>query len=85
MPLTLEIPDDVLQRIPGSRPDVEARIRLELACALYRAELASFGSAALIAGLHPFLFGHEVSRHGIARHYGEEDMNDDSAYVASRK
>ena len=85
MPLTLEIPDDILLAIPGSRPDVEARLRLEFACALYKSELASFASAAAIAEVHPFVFGHELSRHGIARHYGEEETRDDQAYVESRR
>jgi predicted HTH domain antitoxin len=84
MPITLDIPDDVLGSIPGSSAEVEARLRLELACALYGQELASFGSAARIAGLHPFVFGHELTRHGINRHYGDAEMADDAAYVASR-
>jgi predicted HTH domain antitoxin len=83
MAITLDIPEDVLRAIPGSGADVEARLRLELACSLYRSELASFGSAAKVAGLHPFVFGHELTRHGIARHYGEAEMADDIAYVAS--
>ena len=85
MPLTLEIPDDILQASPGSRPEVEARLRLEFACALYQSELASFGSAAQVAGIHPFVFGHELCRHGIPRHYGEEETSDDRAYVESRR
>ena len=84
MAITFEIPDDILRAIPGSSADVEARLRLELACSLYRSELASFGSAATVAGLHPFVFGHELTRHGITRHYGEAEMADDAAYVASR-
>jgi predicted HTH domain antitoxin len=85
MPLTLEIPDDILQAIPGSRTDVEARLRIEFACSLYQSELASFGSAARVAGIHPYLFGHELCRHGIPRHYGEEEIHDDAAYVESRQ
>lgn len=84
MPILLEIPDDVVSSIPGNSADVEARLRLELACALYRQELASFGSAARIAGIHPFVFGHELTRHGITRHYGDAEIADDAAYVADR-
>jgi predicted HTH domain antitoxin len=82
MPITFDIPDDILGSIPGNAADVEARLRLELACALYQRELASFGSAAQVAGIHPFAFGHELTRRGITRHYGEAEMAEDAAYVA---
>src|SRR5256885_17266087 len=85
MPVTFEIPEDVLASLPGSTAEVEARLRLELACALYQRELASLGSAARVANVHPFVFGHEVSRRGIARHYGDAEMADDAAYVARRQ
>jgi len=85
MPVTFDIPEDILSAIPGSASDVQARLRLELACALYQSELASFGSAAQVAGLHSFVFGHELTRHGIKRHYGEAEMADDSVYVAGHQ
>lgn len=85
MVITLQIPEEVLRAIPGSAADVEAKLRLEFACALYRSELATFGSAAQVAGLPLFVFGHELTRHGIMRHYGEAEMSDDVAYVASHQ
>ena len=85
MPVTFDIPENILSAIPGSAADVEARLRLELACALYQSELASFGSAARVAGVHPFVFGHELTRHGITRHFGEAEMADDDAYVAGHQ
>ncbi len=69
----------------GDAAEVRARLRLELACALFARELASFGSAAHLAELHPFVFAHEVTRRGIARPYGEADMADDAAYVAGHQ
>lgn len=85
MPATFHIPEDILHAIPGSAAEVEARLRREPACSLYQSELASFGSAARVAGLHPFVFGHELTRHGITRHYGEAEMADAAAYVAGRR
>ena len=85
MGVTFEIPEDILTAIPGSAAEVEARLRLELACGLYQRELASFGSAAQVAGLHPFVFGHELTRHGITRHYGEAELADDAEYVAGHQ
>jgi predicted HTH domain antitoxin len=85
MPVTFDIPEDILRAIPGTVADVEARLRVELACSLYERELASFGSAAQVAGLPPFIFGHELTRRGIARPYGQAEMADDAAYVAGHQ
>ncbi|NDC63634.1 MAG: UPF0175 family protein [Planctomycetia bacterium] len=85
MSVTLDIPEEILSAIPGSTVEIHDRLRLELACALYERELASFGSAAQVAGVHPFVFGHELTRRGITRHYGEAEMADDAAYVASHQ
>jgi len=82
MAAILDIPEDILSASPGNASEVQARLRVELACALYQRELASFGSAARVASVHPFVFGHELTRRGIARHYGEAEMADDAAYVA---
>jgi len=83
--VTFDIPEDVLASLHGSAADVESCLRLELACGLYQRELASFGNAARVAGLHPFVFGHELTRRGIVRHYGDAEMADDAAYVAGHQ
>jgi predicted HTH domain antitoxin len=85
MSVTLDIPEEILSAMPGNSVEIQNRLRLELACALYQRELASYGSAAGVAGVHPFVFGHELTRRGIARHYGEAEMADDAAYVAGRQ
>ena len=82
MAVTFDIPEDILASIPGSESEVRARLRLELACGLYQRELASFGSAASVAGVPPFIFGHELMQRGIERHYGDSEVADDAAYVA---
>ncbi len=71
--------------IPGGDSEVRDRLRLELGCALYQQELASFANAARVAGIHPFVFGHELTRRNIARHYGDAEMADDAAYVTGRQ
>jgi len=82
MSLTIDIPDAVMTALQGRGGDIEECLRVELACALYARELASFGSAAEVAQMHPFSFGHELSRRGIKRIYGEEELADDAAYVS---
>jgi len=85
MAVTFDIPDTVMTSLQGRGGDAEECLRLELACALYQRELASFGSAAEVAGMHPFAFGHELTRRGIPRTCGRAEMTEDAAYVAGRQ
>lgn len=82
MTLTLNIPDEALAGLAVPRPEVPGRLRLEMACALYQQELLSFGKCATLAGVHPFVLGHELTRRGIARHYDGPELENDAAYVA---
>ncbi len=85
MGVTLDIPDEVLASLQERGGDVGACLLVELACALYQRGMVSFGSAAETAGLHPFAFGHELTRRGIPRTYGNAEMCEDAAYVAGRQ
>ena len=82
MGVTFDIPETVMTSLQGRGGDVEGCLRIELACALYQRELASFGSAAEVAELHPLAFGHELTRRGIPRAYGRAEMAEDAAHVA---
>lgn len=82
MTLTLDIPDEALAGLAVPQPEVSGRLRLEMACALYQQELLSFGQCATLAGVHPFVFSHDLAKRGIARHYGEQELLNDAAYVA---
>src|SRR5450759_3627264 len=46
MGVTFDIPETVMTSLQGRGGDVEECLRLELACALYQRELASFGGTA---------------------------------------
>lgn len=81
MSLIIEIPENVEKAICVPPREREQRARLELACALYRQELLSFGLAAELAGASKFLFGHALTERGIPRHYTEADVAADLAYA----
>jgi predicted HTH domain antitoxin len=85
MGVTFDIPETVMTSLQERGGDVEECLRLELGCALYQRGMVSFGSAAEVAGLHPFAFGHELTRRGIPRVYRSAEMAEDAAYVAGRQ
>lgn len=80
MNLTLHIPDSVARSLRIPEAEAEERLRQELAAALYASDLLSFGKASELAGLSRFDFAQALTQRGIARHYGDEEMNDDAAY-----
>ena len=53
---------------------------LELAVALYGQAILSFGKAAELAGVSRYQFGELVTRRGIPRHYGPDELAEDLAY-----
>jgi predicted HTH domain antitoxin len=81
MGLIIEIPDSVADAMRVPRPERAARVRVDLACALYAGEVLPLGKAADLADLDKFRFALELGRRNIARHYDEsclaEDLADD--------
>jgi predicted HTH domain antitoxin len=80
MSITLTIPDSVVQGLRLPEPELEPRLRAELAIALYAQGVLSLGKAAELAGTTRFLFGHLLAARGIPRHYTEDDLARDLAY-----
>jgi predicted HTH domain antitoxin len=56
----------------------------ELAISLYSQRILSFGKARELAGITHYEFGVLLGKRKIARHYTDEDLQDDIAY-ADRK
>jgi predicted HTH domain antitoxin len=81
MSILLEIPDSVAQSLHLPEKEVQARLRTELAAALYAQGILSFGKAAELAGASRFAFADVLSLRGIARHYTEEELIDDLTYA----
>ena len=84
MALTIEVPDDVLSALPFPSGEKEGRIRMEMACLMYRNGWLSLGKAAELARLDSFLLGRELASRGIAMNYDEEMLQDDLAYARGK-
>jgi len=81
MDITLHIPDSIARSLRIPEAEAEERVRQELAAALYANGLLSFGKASELAGASRFDFGSVLTHRRIARHYGQEELNEDSAYA----
>jgi len=84
MSLTLEVSDEIQRAMRVPEPERQARLQVELACALYEREILSFGMAAELSRLPQFRFGQELVIRGIARHYSEMDVTEDFAYASGQ-
>ena len=82
MTVTLEIPDEILAALPAAPRESDARLRLELAAALYGKGTLSLAQGAELAGLSRMDFGTELGERGIPRHYGEAELAEDLAFAA---
>lgn len=81
MSVTLEIPDDVSQAMRVPPQELEARLRLELAVALYAQQVLSLGKAAHLAGLTRFEMNSVLARRNVPMHYSAQELADDAAYA----
>ena len=84
MTIHLDIPESVADSLRLRSPEVEARLRMELAVALYAQEILSFGKASELAGVSRYTFGEWTGRRGISRHYGEAELLQDLEYAMGR-
>jgi predicted HTH domain antitoxin len=84
-PLLLEIPAHIRDALRLPPKEVESRLLRELAVGLYAKDLLSIGKAAELAGMDRWAFGELLGREGVPRHYSEEDLMDDIAYVRDRQ
>ncbi|NBC17210.1 MAG: UPF0175 family protein [Bacteroidetes bacterium] len=79
--LRLTIPESVAGAIRLPQDQLSEALLRELAVALYAQNLLSFGKARELADLSKHAFAQCLADHGIARHYGEQDLADDLAYA----
>jgi predicted HTH domain antitoxin len=80
MTFHVDIPESVASlRIPI--PEVEPRLRTELAVALYSQGILPFGKACELAGLSRYAFADLVANRNIPRHCTEDDLSLDLEYA----
>jgi len=81
MTFHLEIPEAIASSLRLPSPEVEPRLRSELALALYSQKILPFGKASELAGLSRFAFGELATSRDIPRHYSEEELAQDLDYA----
>jgi predicted HTH domain antitoxin len=84
MKITLQIPDSIARSLRIPEAEAEERLRHELAAALYANGLLSFGKASELAGLSRYAFSGILGQRHIARHYREDEMNEDTRYAGGQ-
>ena len=84
MTIQLDIPESVASSLRLPLPEVEIRLRTELAIALYGQGILSFGQASELAGVSRYTFGDLVQERGLPRHYTAEDLASDLSYARSQ-
>ena len=81
MTFHLDIPDSIAKSLRLPAPEVEPRLRTELAVALYAQGILPFGKAAELAERSRFAFADLVTQRNIPRHYTEDDLARDLEYA----
>ena len=77
MTLHLEISESITNSLRLPEPEMEARLRAELAVALYGQGILSFGKASELAGILRHEFAALLGRREIPRHYTERELVQD--------
>lgn len=77
MAIQLTIPDAIAEALRLPRDDRGHALQVELAVALYARGILGFGKARDLAGMSKLEFGQALGARGVARHYGEVDLEDD--------
>lgn len=81
MSLLLEIPDSVTRALRLPQAEQRCQLKAELAVSLYARGVLSFGKARELAGMNRAEFGLLLGRRGIARHYDQQDLQEDLTYA----
>ena len=81
MTFHLNIPESVASSLRLPVPEVEPRLRTELAIALYAQRILPFGKACELAVSSRYAFAELVTSRNIPRHYTESDLTPDLEYA----
>ncbi|HEY1171804.1 MAG TPA: UPF0175 family protein [Verrucomicrobiae bacterium] len=81
MSVTLEISDAVVEAMRLPPPEVEARMKLELAISFYAQEILGLGKAAELAGISRQTMTETLARRHVPMHYGETELAQDLAHA----
>ena len=85
MSVTLEIPEDFVQRLQADRPQAEAQLHLEPAIALYREGKLPPGRADELAGLTRWQFEDTLRERRVPMPYTVADLEHDLSHAGGRR
>ncbi len=81
MTIHLDIPESVASSLRLPVPEIEPRLRSELAVGLYSQGILPFGKACELAGVSRYFFADVLAGRNIPRHYTEDDLTLDLDYA----
>ena len=81
MTLHLDIPESITSSLRLPEPEMEPRLRAELAVALYAQSILAFGKASELAGISRFAFAELLAQRKIPRHYSAQELAQDLEYA----
>lgn len=80
MPITIEIPDDIMESVKLPPDKAKYELTKEIAFSMYQRKLVSMGNARKLAGLDKWAFLEGLAERGIQRHYTEQELQEDIKY-----
>jgi predicted HTH domain antitoxin len=81
MALHIDIPESITNSLRLPEPEMEPRLRAELAVALYSQGILPFGKASELAGISRHKFADLLGEREIPRHYSEQELAQDLEYA----
>ena len=84
MALHLDIPESVASSLRLPLPEIEPRLRTELAIALYSQGILPFGKASYLAAISRYAFAALTDERKLPRHYTDEELTQDLAYAGGQ-
>ena len=84
MPMTIEIPDDIIATVKFPPDRARDELLKEMAFSFYERKILSMGNARKLSGLDKWAFIDGLATRKIERHYTEEDLIEDIRYANSQ-
>ena len=84
MPMTIEIPDDIMATVKFPPDRAKDELLKEMAFSLYERKILSMGNARKLSGLDKWTFIDGLAERKIERHYTEQDLLEDISYADSQ-
>ena len=80
----LDIPESIASSLRLPVPEIEPRLRTELAIALYAQGILPFGKAMELAGTSRYGFADLIGQRQIPRHYSDSELAQDLKYAGGQ-